>query len=104
MSRPNPQSQGQVEAKRCDAIQVGDWIDREPYYGEIAGIANLGRGVGDGTVDWIVFRVRQPSNHAAGLRSFSDSMGPMKADDTLTVISPPDPANGHPYPAEFVDA
>jgi hypothetical protein len=88
---------------RVDSIQVGDWIDRDPYYGEIDEIHLLGRKIGDGTVDWFTFRVRQPSGHAAGLRAFTDAMGPMRADDTLTVVEPADTSTfiEHPHQRGF---
>jgi hypothetical protein len=75
---------------RVDAIKVGDWIDRDPYYGQVDEIHPHGRKIGDGTVDWFTFRVRQPGRAHVGLLSFTDAMGPMRADDTLTVVEPAD--------------
>lgn len=86
--------------RRVDAIKVGDWIDHEPYFGEIDEVRPHGRKIGDGTVDWFTFRVREPGDTGGGMLPYTTAMGPHRADAMLLVIEKPDDLDRHPYPPQ----
>lgn len=73
-------------------VKAGDVIDAPslgwdspdyPPERDVVEVHNLGRKVGDGTVDWITFRVRPHGSD----RKYTDAMGPFRADDPVRVIA-----------------
>lgn len=69
---------------RADEVMLGMWVLHGPYDGEVVEVFVHPRTVGDGSACWFTFRVR-PTGWNGGRASFTDTMGPHREDDQISV-------------------
>ena len=80
------QARSEANQLRANTIKIGQWIERLPWAGRVESIRELGTAVGDGSVSWPVFQLRE-FTYFGDLPPFTNACGSLSADELIQVSS-----------------